>query len=68
MFVFLLFNNNSLCIACVLGVIVVFNNQYDPQFFIFNSVIFVFSDFFTVLEVCYLKKIKKNQMIMNLTP
>ena len=68
MFVFLLFNNISLCIACVLGVIVVFNNQYDPQILIFNSVIFVFSVFFTVLEVCYLKKIKKNQMIMNLTP
>ena len=59
MFVFLLINNILLSIACVLGAIVVFNDQYDTQILIFNSVIFAFSDFFSVLVVCFLKKIKK---------
>ena len=59
MFVFLLFNNISLCIACVWGAIVVFNDRYDTQILIFNSVIFAFSVFFSVLVVCFLKKIKK---------
>ena len=56
MFVFLLINNISLCIACVWGAIVVFNDRYDPQILIFNSVIFAFSVFFSVLVVCFLKK------------
>ena len=68
MFVFLLINNISLSIACVWGAIVVFNDRYDTQILIFNSVIFAFSVFFSVLVVCFLKKIKKNQVIMNLTP
>ena len=59
MFVFLLINNISLCIACVWGVIVVLNDRYNSQILIFNSVIFAFSVFFSVLVVCFLKKIKK---------
>ena len=45
MFVFLLINNILLSIACVLGAIVVFNDQYDPQILIFISVNFFFSVF-----------------------
>ena len=68
MFVFLLINNISLCFACFLGAIVAFNSRDKSQILIFNSVIFAFSVFFSVLVVCFLKKIKKNQMIMNLSP
>ena len=59
MFVFLLINNISLCFACFLGAIVAFNSRDKSQILIFNSVIFAFSVFFSVLVVCFLKKIKK---------
>ena len=57
MFVFLLINNISLSIACFLGVVL--NDRYNSQILIFNSVIFAFSVFFSVLVICFLKKIKK---------